>query len=151
MTDANPIYEDLPDGLTIRLIEPYRRVVWINWNWHERQHFADILVPAGFVSDLASVPWFFRRLIGQRGRFNRAALIHDWLYFTGRFDRETADKIFLKIMKEDGVCGWKRTAMYAAVRAGAWGVWNEHRARSRTETQRLIQAMKGKVQCAKHS
>lgn len=41
-----------------------------------------VLVPAGFVTDFASVPFGVRNLFPALGRHGRPAIIHDWLYLT---------------------------------------------------------------------
>lgn len=86
-------------------------------------------VPAGFLTDLASVPRFLHWLILPYGAYTRAAVLHDWL-ITERIDhadpalRVTScdtDGIFRRVMQELGV-GWtKRWTMWAAVRVGAAG------------------------------
>lgn len=38
-----------------------------------------VVIPAGTISDLASVPWFLRAVIARDGRIARAALVHDVL------------------------------------------------------------------------
>jgi len=77
-----------------------------------------IYVPAGFVTDFASVPWFFRRLIPPAtGRYRRAASLHDYIYRETTLDipRGVGDEIFLEAMIADGVPEWQRTTMYHAV------------------------------------
>lgn len=90
----------------------------------------EIVVPAGFVNDLASIPRFFRRVIPVNGRHRYAAIVHDWLYANalgGRsqhwMDRELADDIFLEAMHVLGVPNWKRAAMHRAVRVGGGRYW----------------------------
>src|SRR5437764_1311818 len=39
-----------------------------------------ITVPAGFVTDFASVPWYARWLISVLGRHSIPAIVHDYLY-----------------------------------------------------------------------
>lgn len=39
-----------------------------------------ITVPAGFLTDLASVPAFARAFVGRVGPHLEAAIVHDWLY-----------------------------------------------------------------------
>lgn len=39
-----------------------------------------IVVPAGFKTDFASIPWGFRNLFPPIGKYSRAAVIHDFLY-----------------------------------------------------------------------
>jgi hypothetical protein len=74
-------------------------------------------VPAGFVTDLASIPRVLWSLLPPHGRYAKAAIIHDWLYATGIGGREYADDVFLEAMEVLGVSPWKRKTMYWAVRA----------------------------------
>ncbi len=76
-----------------------------------------ITVPAGFKTDFASVPWFFRRIIPATGKYNEATVIHDYLCYAA-IDKEArryADKIFLECMEVLGVSKWKRKMMYRGV------------------------------------
>lgn len=86
------------------------------WILEEPFTYEDITVPAGFVSDLSSIPWGFQWLIPKGGPKAAAAIVHDYLYQTGKVSRKEADEIFLKIMREQEVAAWKRYAMYGAVR-----------------------------------
>lgn len=77
-----------------------------------------IIVPAGTVTDFASVPrlplayWLFAG-VGQA-----AAVVHDWLYRSDTtVARQVADEIFLEAMEACGVSAWRRLPMYWAVRA----------------------------------
>jgi len=80
-----------------------------------------VTVPAGFATDLASVPtwlwWLFPR---DDPQYAAAAVLHDFLYQWSigaeRFDRATADAVFLEFMTILGVPDWKAWTMYAAVR-----------------------------------
>lgn len=77
-----------------------------------------IIVPEGFITDLASIPRIFRFLIIKNGRHRAAAIVHDYLCRLGMlFDRVLADKIFLEAMKLKKVPKLRRWAMYAAVRS----------------------------------
>lgn len=82
-------------------------------------------VPAGFVTDLASVPHFFTWLVPRYGRYTRAAVLHDYLCLeahAGRFNRHDADGIFRRTMRELGVGFLRRWIMWTAVRVGSgWG------------------------------
>ena len=77
-----------------------------------------ITVPAGFKTDLASVPrlpvvyW----LCG--GRANKPAVVHDFLYSTGILARDIADAVFLEAMGVVGVPFAYRRLMWAGVRLG---------------------------------
>ena len=83
-----------------------------------------IVVPAGFITDLASVPWFARWYVSRDGNHTRAAVIHDYLYARSSeasfpdISRRTADRVFLEALR---VCGLRPTlarVLYSAVRIG---------------------------------
>lgn len=86
-----------------------------------------IAVPAGFVTDFASVPRGFWNLEPPLGDAAKAAVVHDYLYWTkglgGRYSRAKADRIFRDALATLGVPLWKRTLLWAAVRVGGAGGW----------------------------
>jgi hypothetical protein len=76
-------------------------------------------VPAGFPTDLASVP----RLPGLYtlfgGKARRAAVLHDWLYSQREYPREWCDAVFYSAMTTEE--GWfTRGMMWLGVRVGGW-------------------------------
>lgn len=86
-----------------------------------------ICVPAGFITDFASIPRLFWRLEPPLGRAGKAAVVHDYLYKTkgldGKYTRARCDAIFREAMGVSGIPWLKRQAMWAAVRAGGGGGW----------------------------
>jgi hypothetical protein len=80
-------------------------------------------VPAGFTTDLASVPrlpfayWLFG------GKANRPAVVHDHLYQGRQVSRETADAVFFEAMGVEGLWG-RKWPMWAAVRTFGWLPWS---------------------------
>lgn len=79
-----------------------------------------VIVPAGFITDFASVPRILWSIIPPTGRYTKAAVLHDYLYVTKgdhNFSRKYCDKLFLEAMKVLKVKKWKRIIMYLAVRA----------------------------------
>ncbi|MHB1125252.1 MAG: DUF1353 domain-containing protein [Ramlibacter sp.] len=82
-----------------------------------------IFVPAGFVTDLASVPRlpFAYLVVGGKGK--KAAVVHDLLYTTRRFSREVADAVFREALLASGYSHVVAGIMYAGVRAGGWVGW----------------------------
>ena len=82
-----------------------------------------ITVPAGFKTDLASVPRIFWSLIPPFGRYDDAAVIHDWIYRTHIHTRATADATLLLGMKIKRVPFIERWTIYLAVRAFGWLCW----------------------------
>lgn len=75
-----------------------------------------VAVPAGFVTDFASVPWPLWIIEPPLGDAGKAAVLHDWLYETGERSRREADAILLEAMTVLEVAPWKRRLIYLAVR-----------------------------------
>ena len=88
-----------------------------------------IIVPAGFVSDGASIPSVLWGVVGSpwSGKYPHAALVHDYLYFKQDFTRAISDKIFIEAMGILGVNWFKRRLMYRAVRTFGWLCWKKRK------------------------
>jgi len=85
-----------------------------------------IEVPVGFITDLASVPRVFWSILPPFGRYDGAAIVHDYLYSIQIFTRSRSDAILLEAMKSEGV-GWlTRWTIYLGVRVGGWVAWKGH-------------------------
>ena len=124
-------------GNRYRLFEAYAYV------WTKDGASYRLVVPAGFTSDLASVPrllWF----VISPFDLGAAVVPHDWVYANaGRlppsswqawrggdwaddervWTRREADRLFGRLMREVGVSRWKRRAAYLAVRLFGFLVW----------------------------
>jgi Protein of unknown function (DUF1353) len=87
-----------------------------------------VVVPAGFVTDFASVPripvafW----LVG--GTAHAAAVVHDWLYTTGQVPKRSADLVLYEAMVLSGLSSWRCWTIYEGVNWGGDKAWNDHRA-----------------------
>jgi len=88
-----------------------------------------ITVPKGFVTDFASIPKVFHPIIKPVGRHGKAAVIHDYCYYTACYSRLKSDKIFLEGMEVLDVEVWKRQAMFHSVVCFGWWAWYKHRRR----------------------
>ena len=78
-----------------------------------------IRVPKSFVTDYASIPRIFRPIVLPYGKHSGASVVHDYLYSKScelNIERKKADKIFLEILKEEGVNPILARLMYIAVR-----------------------------------
>ena len=82
-----------------------------------------IQVPEGFVTDYTSTPLG----IGKYGQYGRAAVIHDYLYWSQRCSREQADNLFLIGMAELKVAPLTRESIHIGVRKGGGSSWQENR------------------------
>jgi hypothetical protein len=82
-----------------------------------------IVVQAGFVTDLASLPWFTAIVLKKLGRHQRAAVLHDALtrHNIGTF--LWAIKQFNAAMKQDGVVWWRRSLIVSGLTVGGYPAW----------------------------
>ena len=104
--------------------------------WMVETHFTyfttsgrEIIVPRGFITDFASVPWGVRNFFPKDYDGTQAAVLHDYLYskrFKHGITRKECDDIFLEAMKVLNV-GWlRRQVMHKAVRSAGWAYWNKN-------------------------
>lgn len=101
--------EDAEDGKNWVLIDDLIFVV---------SPMVDHIVPAGFHTDLASVPRVIRSIVPKTGKYNRAAVLHDYFYRNGEpgITKKYADKLFLKAMLDCGVKRYKAKSIYNGVK-----------------------------------
>lgn len=76
------------------------------------------VVPAGFQTDLASVPRLPVIYLLTGDTSSAAAVVHDWLYSSHVVTRELADAVLREASQVIGVPGWRRWLMWAGVRLG---------------------------------
>ncbi|WP_106478024.1 DUF1353 domain-containing protein [Phytohalomonas tamaricis] len=77
-------------------------------------------VPAGFITDGASVPRMFWWLFPSVDRYFDAAAVHDYLLSQDTEWSKAADA-FNEALKETAVPGWRRVVMVTSVRL--WGLF----------------------------
>ena len=73
-------------------------------------------IPAGFQSDLASIPRLLWAIFPPFGRYNKAALCHDWLYSTKVEARKVCDVAFKQLLLASKVERFKVNCFYLGVR-----------------------------------
>lgn len=96
-------------------------------------------IPAGFRWDGASVPHWVRSIIDNDDCGVAGGLSHDFLYLYGgrpplgaivpysrSVTRAEADRLFLDVMKQEGVPWRIRWPAYYAVKAFGWRFWRAH-------------------------
>ena len=101
----------------------------VNWRLAKKYGFWSpatglVSVPAGFVTDLASVPRLFWNIVAPF-TIAEEAVIHDWLYRTQHFSRETSDKILLQAMVAMKRKWILRQVVYLAVRFFGEAAWRD--------------------------
>lgn len=76
-----------------------------------------VIVPAGFITDLASVPRFPGMYLLFGGKARKAAVLHDYLYRESGNGRAWCDAVFYEAMRHEEP-GWRRAIMWMGVRLG---------------------------------
>ena len=79
-------------------------------------HTPEIIVPAGFITDGASVPQLLQCVVSQYDKHFPACIVHDFHYTYGLVSRERADELLGINLERLGICDALRIAMVAAVR-----------------------------------
>jgi hypothetical protein len=82
-----------------------------------------IVVPAGFVTDLASVPRIPVAFLLAGDTANHAAVVHDWLYTSHEVTKEVADNVLQEAAIVMGVPAWRAWLMWAGVHVGGNSSW----------------------------
>lgn len=75
-----------------------------------------VVIPAGFPTDGASVPWWARWKLDPWGRVGLAAVLHDYLLTVPGLPKWEADLLFLYALRSQGIPAFQATVMYLAVR-----------------------------------
>lgn len=99
-----------------------------------------IRIPAGFVTDFASIPRVLWNILPPTGRYGKAAVVHDWLYQTRdagthKVWRDEADAVLREGMVALKVPWWQRWMIYVGIRIGGGVAWGHYR---RLEFSRLL-------------
>jgi hypothetical protein len=139
--DAVPAPTRMPESELPRPSLDYdvRRSVWVLTHEYVLVHEGFTLtIPAGYTLDLASVPRVLWWLISSFELGMIGPLVHDFLYQchgqpgpavvpTRTFSRREVDRLFLAIMKREGVTALRRWTAYIAVRLFGSLAWRKHR------------------------
>ncbi len=91
-----------------------------------------VTVPAGFVTDLTSIPkalWGPPFYLTPEGQYGRAAIVHDYLYWSQKCQRAQADALFAIAAQESGVSTDVALSMYDALRAFGQSAWDDDNAK----------------------
>lgn len=98
-----------------------------------------IAVPKGFVTDFASIPqalWTFG--LTPHGQYSRAAVVHDYLYWSQGCSREQADRLLVIAMKESSVSGFDEFLVYQGVDKGGAGPWEANAVERKAGLPRIV-------------
>ena len=127
LADENPP-PDIPERAY--LVDFANGKYWMLWQpliYRIKDSGLSITVPAGFVTDLVSTPRAVWTVVPPTGRYQRAAIIHDWLYWTQPCSRDQSDRIMVLAMEELGVSAVTRGLVYESLERFGEAAWEANR------------------------
>lgn len=87
---------------------------------------SELCVPAGFITNLGSIPKFGRPILNKSGQATLGYIVHDWLYYKSdlhggefpyaKISRMTIDKALNRISKMSGQNMFKRYLTFMSLR-----------------------------------
>jgi hypothetical protein len=102
------------------IVEPISPKLWVT---HEEIRVKgdeeEFIVPAGYITDFATVPRIAVWLIPRFGVYTIAAIFHDWLLTHSDVSSIDADNLFRRCLRDLGVPPYRRNLMWTGVRWAA--------------------------------
>ncbi|MBT1508870.1 DUF1353 domain-containing protein [Bradyrhizobium sp. SRL28] len=95
----------------------------IDWTPSPGQTLPSVSVPAGFVTDFASIPRALWTALPRDGDYVWAAIVHDYLYWYQTTTREIADSVLNAAMIDFKIPAANRVAIYQGVHLGGESSW----------------------------
>jgi Protein of unknown function (DUF1353) len=125
-----------------RFLDPWyfllKPILW-RPNPEQAGEYEAVEVPAGFVTDLASIPWpLWSTGLRPDGQYAYAAIVHDYLYWTQTRERPVADQILKFGMQDLHVRNTTINVIYRGVRVGGQSAWNENKRRKESGEKRIL-------------
>ena len=139
----NLIVSPLPNGKTWVLRKDF------SYDVGEEGSGETIRVPAGFITDFASVPRLFWICFPKWGKYGNAAVIHDYLYWEQeKYNKKRADEIFYEgmIVLEVKKCTAK--ILYAAVKYFGCCAWKKNKKARAKGVKKFIDVPVEKIEIA---
>jgi len=109
------------DTVVVKFIPPekwYKRAKWELMEDYTSVN-QEVNVPAGFITDGASIPMFFRWIFSPTGKYFGAAIVHDYI-LVKEWNWQKANDQFDQEMKALGVKKWRRLLILSAVKIWGW-------------------------------
>lgn len=122
------------DPIPVEILLPAHWLGRVRYRLLEDLLVAGYNVPAGFITDGASVPRGLWNLFPPIGRYLVAAIVHDHALESGR-GWTISNLLFDETLRSLEIRGWRRALMVAAVRAN--GSWQHLRARIGLEARHV--------------
>jgi len=100
---------------------------WKRAKWELQEEYissnGEVKVPAGFITDGASIPMFARAWFSPTGRYFGASIVHDYILVTER-DWSKANDQFEAELNALGITKWRKVLLLASVKLWGWFIRN---------------------------
>lgn len=85
-----------------------------------------IVVPPGFITDLASIPWLARTIVPHNRAERMPAVLHDYLFVVQDRPLGEVNALMYEAMRSTGVGLYARTMIRAGLTLGSWVPWRRN-------------------------
>jgi hypothetical protein len=108
----------MADNIIVEFIRPEHWWMRTRWKLVEEyvSHNGEVKVPAGFITDGASIPFFARRMFSPTAAYFGAAIVHDYLLVGEKPNWNHANDQFDREMRALHIPSWRRYIIMWAVR-----------------------------------
>lgn len=121
---AMKFFQAQPNGLLVNITRDLRgsenrrmAIVAGDYLYHDPVTLGVYLVPVGYITDFASIPWPASLLLPPFGLWTEGSVVHDFLYAVGEKGcRDIADRILYTAIREQGVGRITAGAIHIAVK-----------------------------------
>lgn len=121
---AMKFFQAQPNGLLVNITRDLRgsenrrmAIVAGDYLYHDPVTLGVYLVPVGYITDFASIPWPASLLLPPFGLWTEGSVVHDFLYAVGeKGGRDIADRILYTAIREQGVGRITAVAIHIAVK-----------------------------------
>lgn len=111
----------------------------IDWSPGAGQDLPSVSVPAGFVTDFASIPRALWTALPRDGDYVWAAVVHDYLYWFQTTTKDIADDVLNAAMIDFNIPALNRIAIYEGVHLGGSSSWDENAQLKQNGEKRILQ------------
>lgn len=101
---------------TRRIIGDNKFILLQEFKYYSELLEAEVVVPVGYRTDFASIPWFAQSIVQVNNETIHPAVIHDYLCDTDQYSQKIIDRVFLEALEVVQSRITKRIAMFSMVR-----------------------------------
>ncbi len=105
---------------------------------YDQKGYPKITVPRGFVTDLASIPRIFWTALRPDGEYAYAAIVHDYLYWNQKIQKNKADYIFKMSMEDFELSQVLVQSLYISVAVLGEYAWKSNKEKKKKGEKRVL-------------